>query len=131
MATEGAANHLTVLVADDDPRIRQVLRINLKKRNYVVHEAENGRQVIELLAHERPDLIILDLGMPVMNGTEVCDWIRQRHIDVPIMILTAYSEQDLKIRVLEAGADDFMLKPFKVEELLARAHALMWRSAVS
>jgi len=120
-------NKLTVLVADDDPRIRQVISLNLKKRNWMVYEAENGRQVIEHLKHDIPDLVVLDLGMPVMNGYEVCAWIRQHGMDVPIMVLTAYSGVDLKIRALDAGANDYEVKPFKTDEFLARLSALVKR----
>jgi DNA-binding response OmpR family regulator len=118
---------LRVLVADDDPRIRQVISINLKKRNWAVYEVENGGQVVEYLKREIPDLIVLDLGMPVMNGYDVCAWIRQRGMKVPILVLTAYAGMDLKIRALDAGADDYVTKPFKTDEFLARLNALVNR----
>jgi two-component system KDP operon response regulator KdpE len=120
---------LSVLVADDDPKIRQMLNISLSRQNYVVIEAENGWQVIEHLEHSVPNLVVLDLGMPVLNGAEVCGWIRQRGINVPIMALTAYGGTDLKIRVLDAGADDYVTKPFILDEFLARVRALTRRSA--
>ena len=123
-------DNLSVLVADDDPAIRKLLRISLSRQNYTVLEAENGQQVINLLEHERPSLLVLDLGMPLMNGAEVCGWVRQRCLVVPIMVLTAYNGVDLKIRVLDAGADDYLTKPFILEEFLARLRALLRRSAV-
>ena len=115
----------TVLVADDDPRIRQVISINLKKRNWDVHEVENGGQVVDYLKRSIPDLIVLDLGMPVMNGYDVCAWVRQRGMAVPILILTAYGGLDLKIRALDAGANDYVTKPFKTDEFIARLNALV------
>ncbi|MHB8626567.1 MAG: response regulator transcription factor [Aggregatilineales bacterium] len=120
---------LSVLVADDDPKIRQLLNISLSQQNYVVYDVENGRQAIEFLEREIPNLVVLDLGMPVINGVEVCGWIRERGINIPIMVLTAYSGIDLNISVLDAGADEYMTKPFILEEFLARLRALIRRSA--
>jgi len=128
MKSEDVPNVPSVLIADDDPTIRQVLSINLKKRNFIVYQAENGRQVVDFLAHTIPDLVVLDLSMPVMNGTEVCDWIQQHGIDVPILVLTALSDSELKVHMLNAGADDYMTKPFVLEEFLARVRALLRRS---
>lgn len=122
---------LSVLVADDDPKIRKLVSINLVQRNHAVHEVEDGQAVLEYLDHAMPDLIILDLIMPVMNGNEVCRWIRRQGIDIPIMILSAHDEEDLKVRALDAGADDYVTKPFKIEEFLARLRALMRRAAPS
>ncbi|MHB8627134.1 MAG: response regulator transcription factor [Aggregatilineales bacterium] len=121
---------LSVLVADDDPRIRKLVNVNLTQRNYLVQEAENGEAVLEYLEQKIPDLIILDLVMPGMKGDDVCVWIRRRGIDIPIMVLSAYDEEDLKVRALDAGADDYVTKPFKAEEFLARLRALMRRSGV-
>ncbi|MHB8628994.1 MAG: response regulator transcription factor [Aggregatilineales bacterium] len=121
-------NKLSVLVADDDPKIRKLVSVNLTQRNHLVHEVEDGQAVLEYLDHETPDIIILDLIMPIMNGNDVCLWIRRRGIDVPIMILSARDDEDIKVRALDAGADDYMTKPFKVEEFLARMRALARRA---
>lgn len=119
---------LSVLVADDDAMIRQMLSISLRHEHYVVLEAENGRQAIELIEREIPSLVVLDLGMPEMNGAEVCGWLRERGINVPILALTAYAGLALKIRVLDAGADDYITKPFMLDEFLARLRALARRT---
>ena len=119
---------LSVLVADDDPKIRKLVSANLTQRNHLVHEVEDGQAVLEYLDHETPDLIILDLMMPIMNGNDVCLWIRRRGIDVPILVLSAYDEEDIKVHALDAGADDYVTKPFKVEEFLARMRALVRRA---
>ena len=119
---------VSVLVADDDPAIRKLLSVNLSQRNYDVHEAQNGEDVLNFLRQQIPDLLILDLVMPVLNGDEICAWVRGRGSDVPIIVLSAYNEEDLKVRALDAGADDYVTKPFKTEEFLARLRALMRRS---
>jgi len=122
---------MAVLVADDDPTIRKLVNINLTERDYLVHEAESGEAVIEYLESETPDLIILDLVMPGMKGDEVCFWIRRRGIETPVMVLSAYDDEDLKVRALDAGADDYVTKPFKIEEFMARLRALMRRSTLT
>jgi len=122
-------NRLVVLIADDDGDTRQMLRIALQRENYRVLEAEDGQQVLSLLEQEVPDALILDLGLPVLNGPEVCAEIRQRGLSLPILVLTAYENVNLKVLVLDAGADDYVTKPFVLEEFLARVRALTRRSA--
>ena len=122
---------LSVLIADDDTKTRQLLSTALSRRDYEVHEAKTGQEVVEFLEHQIPNLLILDLGMPLMNGPEVIGWVRMHDINVPIMVLTAYDRLDLKIRVLDAGADDYVTKPFILEEFLARLRALVRRSGES
>lgn len=124
-------NKLSILVADDDPKVRKLVSANLVQRNHLVHEVEDGQAVLEYLDHEIPDLIILDLIMPIMNGNDVCLWIRRRGIEIPIMVLSARDEEEIKVRALDAGADDYITKPFKVEELLARMRALVRRAGAS
>lgn len=120
---------LSVLVADDDPRIRRLVSVNLAQRGYLPHEAANGSEAIEYLKHTIPDLVIVDLVMPLMDGTEVCRWIRQRGLDLPVLVLSAHDDEEMKVQALDAGADDYVTKPFKVEEFLARLRALMRRSS--
>ncbi len=122
-------NNLSVLIADDDPRIRRLVSANLEKRNYLTYEVADGAQVVSYLEKETPDLVILDLVMPGMSGIEVCTWMRRQGMDTPIMVLSAYDEEELKVRALDAGADDYVTKPFQTEEFLARLRALMRRSA--
>ncbi len=116
------------LVVDDDPKIRQLIRVNLEPRGYTVQEASDGLDAIKVIEHDLPDLMLLDLVMPLMSGIEVCLWTRERS-DLPIIVLSAQDEEQLKVRALDAGADDYLSKPFGYEELLARVRAVMRRSA--
>src|SRR5574341_234732 len=116
------------LVVDDDPSIRKLIRVNLEPRGYVVQEAADGSGAIKALEEDLPDLMLLDLVMPEIDGIEVCIWVRERS-DLPIIVLSARNEEELKIRALDAGADDYVSKPFSYDELLARVRAVMRRSA--
>lgn len=129
MASGSMANKSVVLVGDDNPIIRKMVGLNLKIRNFTVYEAENGQQVVEFLTHTVPNLIILDLAMPVMSGVEVCEWIQKRRLDVPILVFTAYGDAETKTRVLEAGATEYMTKPLNVEQLVTRVRALVQGAA--
>jgi two-component system, OmpR family, KDP operon response regulator KdpE len=122
---------ISVLVVDDDPKIRKLLSVNLEKRNYAVQEAADGDQAITWMEQDVPDLVILDLVMPGINGNDICLWIRDRGLDIPIIVLSAHDEEDLKVRALDAGADDYIMKPFKTEEFLARMRAIMRRAGTS
>src|SRR5688572_12964365 len=121
----------SVLIVDDDPKIRKLLNTNLARRNYAVQEAVNGEQAIAFVEQKAPDLAILDLVMPGMSGNDVCVWIREQGLDIPIIVLSAYDEEELKVKALDAGADDYITKPFKVEEFLARLRAVMRRAGAS
>lgn len=121
----------SILIVDDDPKIRKLLNANLAKRNYVVQEAANGEQAIASIEQTVPDLAILDLVMPGMSGSDVCVWIREQGLVVPIIVLSGYDEEELKVKALDAGADDYVTKPFKVEEFLARMRAVMRRAGAS
>lgn len=112
----------TVLVVDDEPKIRDVVRQALDEDVDRVLEAETGRAAIAIAEAERPELVILDLGLPDMDGLEVCRAIRARS-SVPIVILSARSEESDKVAMLDAGADDYVTKPFSTAELLARIRA--------
>jgi two-component system KDP operon response regulator KdpE len=116
-----------VLVVDDDVRIRRLIKVNLEKRGHTVTEAANGSVAISLMQREFPDLILLDLVMPEMDGIEVCRWVRQRQ-DTPIIVLSAHNQEELKVQALDLGADDYMTKPFGQEELLARMRAVLRRT---
>ena len=120
-------NTMAALVVDDDSRIRLLVRVNLEARGYEVKEAASGAEAVALMEQAIPSLVILDLVMPGMGGDEVCEWIRERS-DVPVIVLSAHSDEDLKVRALDAGADDYVTKPFAQQEFMARIRAVMRRS---
>ncbi|NUP52005.1 MAG: response regulator [Catenulispora sp.] len=115
-----------ILVVDDEPQILRALRINLKARAYEVETAERGTDALAAAARRRPDLVLLDLGLPDMDGVDVITGLRG-WTDVPIVVLSGRSEQSAKVDVLDAGADDYVTKPFAMEELLARLRAVLRR----
>ena len=118
----------TVLVVDDDVRIRELLRLYLERAGFAVTEAENGVAALLLFQHSRPDLIILDLMMPVLDGLETCRQIRK--IDsTPIILLTARVEDEDKLLGFENGADDYVSKPFAPGEVVARVQAILRRTS--
>jgi two-component system, OmpR family, KDP operon response regulator KdpE len=117
---------MVVLVVDDETSIRTLVRVNLESRGYRVIEADNGLTAIQALEREMPDLIVLDLMMPHMDGTQVCEWVRERSL-TPIIVLSALSDEAMMIRALDAGADDYVIKPFRLEVFLARVRALQRR----
>ena len=119
-----------ILIVEDDPSIRKLVRVNLAKRGYTVSEAGDSHEAIALFQEVPVDLVLLDLMLPGLSGVDICTWIRARS-DVPIIILSARSEEDLKVAALDAGADDYVTKPFGHEELLARVRAFLRRSYVS
>jgi len=116
-----------VLVVDDERRYRELLDLNLSRRGYRVLQAADGLSALNLVEAEAPDLVVLDLKLPDMDGYEVCRRIRD-HSSVPIIMLTAKAEQAEKIRGLQLGADDYVTKPFSADELLARVDAVLRRS---
>jgi two-component system KDP operon response regulator KdpE len=116
-----------ILVVDDDPQIRRVLRTALVAQDYEAIDARNGEEAIERLREEKPDLIILDVNMPRMNGLEACRAIRSTS-DIPIIMLTVRDAESDKIQALDAGADDYVTKPFSSPELLARIRAALRRA---
>lgn len=121
-------NDATILVVDDEPQIRRVLRATLSSNGYDVIEAKNGQEAIDMVIRERPDLILLDVNMPDMTGLEACSKIRLSFEGPIIMVTVRNSEQD-KIEALDSGADDYVVKPFAIGELLARIRAALRRSA--
>jgi two-component system KDP operon response regulator KdpE len=116
----------TILVVDDEPQIRRVLRATLSSNGYEVIEAQSGQQAIEMVVTERPELILLDVNMPGMNGLEACNKIRMS-FDGPIIMVTVRNTERDKIAALDAGADDYVVKPFAIGELLARIRAALRR----
>jgi two-component system KDP operon response regulator KdpE len=116
----------TVLVVDDEPQILRALRINLRVRHYDVHVAGTGAQALEVAAKHPPDLVVLDLGLPDMDGVEVIQGLRG-WTDAPIIVLSGRADSSDKVEALDAGADDYVTKPFSMEELLARMRAVSRR----
>jgi two-component system KDP operon response regulator KdpE len=113
-----------ILVIDDEPPIRKLLRMGLASQGYEVLEAPNGRTALELLA-EKPALVILDLGLPDVDGLELLRRIRQAQEGVPIVVLSSRGDEAGKVAALDLGADDYVTKPFGMEELLARMRAAL------
>ncbi len=117
----------TVLVVDDEPQIRRALATNLKAREYEVLQAATGEEALRLVAERHPDVVILDIGLPGMDGIEVVHGIRGWS-DVPIIMLSVRRDEGDKVEALDAGADDYLTKPFGMSELLARMRAALRRS---
>lgn len=116
----------TIIVADDDAHIRDVVCFALKKAGFVTLTAENGQQALELVEDSQPDLIILDILMPVLDGTETCRRLRTTS-EIPVIFLTSRDDEIDRIVGLEIGADDYMAKPFSPRELVARVKAILRR----
>lgn len=116
-----------ILVVDDEPRYLRLVEVNLLTENYVVQTAADGQQAVEMVAKDMPDLILLDVMMPVMDGFTACERIRE-FSSVPIIIVTAKGEERDRVRGLDAGADDYIVKPFSAHELLARVRAVLRRA---
>jgi two-component system KDP operon response regulator KdpE len=117
-----------VLVIDDEPSILRALRINLRARQYEVSTAADGASGLAAVARDRPDVLILDLGLPDMDGTEVISGLRG-WTSIPIIVLSVWGQESQKVAALDAGADDYVTKPFGMDELLARLRAAVRRAA--
>ena len=117
----------TLLVIDDERQIRRLLRVSLETAGYIVREVENGTLGLQEIAASTPDGVILDLGLPDMDGTEVLHRLREWS-PVPVLVLTVREGEDDKISALDAGADDYLTKPFGGGELLARVRAILRRA---
>ncbi|WP_315805421.1 response regulator transcription factor [Bradyrhizobium sp. SZCCHNS3002] len=115
---------IKVLVIDDEPPIRKLLRMGLTTQGYEILEASNGRNALELLSQE-PALIILDLGLPDIDGLELLRTIRGRNEAVPVVVLSSRGDEAGKVQALDLGADDYITKPFGMDELLARLRAAL------
>ncbi|HKA78448.1 MAG TPA: response regulator transcription factor [Xanthobacteraceae bacterium] len=116
---------LRVLVVDDEPPIRKLLRMGLSTQGYHIVEAPNGKTALELLSAEKPDLIILDLGLPDVQGLDLLRTMRARDEKVAIVVLSSRGDEAAKVQALDLGADDYVTKPFGTEELLARMRAAL------
>ena len=119
-----------ILVVDDEPQLTRVLRTGLSSRGYDVRAAADGLTALDTFNDWHPDLVITDLGMPNMNGIELCRRLRAIS-QVPIIVLSAKGEEQTKVEALDTGADDFVTKPFGIDELLARVRASLRRAATS
>jgi len=119
----------TILIVEDEPQMANGLRDNLEFEGYTVRIARDGDEALRSAAEVVPDLILLDLMLPKRNGLDVCRELRRHGLNIPIIMLTAKSEETDKVVGLEIGADDYVTKPFSVRELLARVHAQLRRTA--
>src|SRR3954451_17138961 len=118
-----------VLVVDDDPQLREALTRALELDGYRVRTASNGMKALESVAQQRPDVMVLDVMMPYVGGLDVCRTLRTKKDRLPILVLTARDEVGDRVAGLDAGADDYLTKPFALEELRARLRALLRRTA--
>jgi len=119
-----SAPALRVLVVDDEPPIRKLLRMGLTVQGYQILEAPNGKAALELL-NQKPDLVILDLGLPDVQGLDLLRTIRTRNESIPIVVLSSRGDEAGKVQALDYGADDYVTKPFGMDELLARLRAAL------
>lgn len=120
----------TILITDDDQSLRELVRISLEYEGYIVIQAKNGVECIALVRNQRPDLVLLDVMMPEMDGLDACNRIRD-FSQVPILMLTARTQSNDVITGLDRGADDYLVKPFNMDELMARIRALLRRTPSS
>src|SRR6266699_750493 len=125
-----AAKKTTILAADDDPQLLRLVTRNLQLEGYEILAASDGQQALELIENNSPDLVLLDVMMPRMDGFTVCHSVRS-FSSVPIIIVTARGQDQDKVRGLDLGADDYLTKPFSVDELLARVRSVLRRSQFS
>lgn len=121
-------NSATVLIVDDEPQIRRVLRTTLTSHGYAILEARSGDEALEKIRTSHPSLVLLDVNMPGISGLDVCRGIR-RSSDIPIIMLTVRNSEQDKVQALDAGADDFVVKPFGAQELMARIRAALRRTS--
>jgi two-component system response regulator MprA len=120
-----------ILVVDDEPAVRDALERALKAQGYAVTTAADGREAIDAVPREEPELIVLDVLMPAMDGLEACRHLRERGDRTPVLMLTARDAVGDRVEGLDAGADDYLVKPFALDELLARIRALLRRTVPS
>jgi two-component system KDP operon response regulator KdpE len=119
----GGAGPVRILIVDDEPAILRFLRAGLGSHGYVILEAENGQKALDAARSKQADILVLDLGLPDIDGLEVIKRIRDAGFVVPIIVLSSRNDEAAKVQALDAGADDYVTKPFGIEELLARIRA--------
>jgi two-component system OmpR family response regulator len=117
-----------ILVVDDDPNLREVVRYALAREDFAVREAENGVAALEAIRHDPPDLVVLDVLMPELDGLEVCRRMRAESLDVPVIFLSSRGEELDRVLGLDVGADDYLTKPFSTRELVGRVRAVLRRT---
>lgn len=122
---------MEILVVDDGPALRSALDRALKLEGYRVSFAHDGRQALQMMTGGSQDAVILDLGLPLMDGIEVCRRVRERGDRTPVLMLTARDAVSDRVEGLDAGADDYLVKPFALDELLARVRALLRRTVAT
>ncbi len=118
-----------ILAIDDNPQIIKLVTVNLQARGYIVQTASSGEEAIDLFKVGQFDLVLLDLILPGISGIDLCRWLREQS-DIPIIVLSAHGDEELKVSALDAGADDYVTKPFSEEEMVARVRAVLRRSKV-
>ena len=119
-----------ILVVDDEPQITRVLKTALSSRGYAIRTASDGDDALQVMKLWTPDLVITDLRMPNMDGVELCRYLRAKS-GIPILVLSVRNEERIKIDALDAGADDYITKPFSIDELLARVRAALRRASAA
>ncbi len=119
-----------VLIAEDDRSVRESLGRAMRFAGYDLMFASDGAQALEMISPESPDLVLLDIGLPHLDGLSVCRTVRQRGVSTPILMLTARHEISDRVVGLDAGADDYLVKPFALDELMARVRALLRRNEI-
>src|SRR5690625_2913840 len=119
-------NKSKILVVDDEERIRRLIRMYLEREDFLIEEAENGKEALELALNNDYDLILLDIMMPEMDGIEVCEAFRKEKT-TPVIMLTAKGEEANRVQGFEAGADDYIVKPFSPREVILRVKAILRR----
>jgi DNA-binding response OmpR family regulator len=127
---KGLVRLVNILVVDDDPHIRELVRHFLHQEGFVVHEAGDGGEALAKLESVKADLVILDIMMPNMDGWQLCRELRE-HYDIPLLMLTAMGETPQKIKGFQLGTDDYLVKPFEPPELVARVKALLRRYRIA
>jgi len=125
----GSAEKGNILVVDDEPQITRVLKTTLSSHGYATRTAADGDEALQVMKSWSPDLVITDLRMPNMDGLELCRRLREQS-QVPIIVLSVKGEERIKVEALDAGADDYVTKPFNINELLARVRAALRRSLI-
>jgi two-component system, OmpR family, KDP operon response regulator KdpE len=114
-----------VLIVDDEPAIRRFLRTSLTAQGYVIIEADNAKEALAMLSRNRVDVLVLDLGLPDLDGLDVLKQVRASGADVPVIVLSSRADEAGKVAALDLGADDYVTKPFGIDELLARIRAAL------